>query len=367
MKRRFLSRCFGMSAIAASFAASPAFAQVTTGAVVPTLTLGAQTVTPTPVPSGESAWYYNDSTFPYFADVQNGGQNQVYWGAGVPHRYEGATLQSLAPSPGTDISDQAGTVSYAAGAPGTGVGSRTYDYNGDWMTGAQYCPCGDGSIVAFVHAENHVFTNGSGEWNSSGLYTSTDNGLHWVNEGEIVGSYEPTLKTNGGLNFTVSPIWQASKSRWLGFADLIPIMSQDPHGMPGTWYALDNGNNSWDVHIQPNISTYAETMELIKGLNSQFNGGDILFDTYLNEYVMVHQVNGDSEHIWIAYSVDAFNWVDDSYVLTEPTGVLASYPQLIGTTDRSGGQTVQLVFDQSPATGGNNKDIISMPLTFTLP
>lgn len=325
--------------------------------VVPTFAVGPDVVVPTPVVSGGSAYYFNDSVFPYLPS-EDGTTNILFWGDAWAHRYSGPDILHMQPSPGTLV-----TRTRIGGLPSD---DTAYDSNGDWMNEAHRMS--DGSLVAFVHAENHHFTTGSGQWNSTGLWISEDDGNSWTDYGQVAGDPKPAAGQFGGWNYDIGPIWDTVNSRWIAYCGNTPFVSRDPHGMPGTWYAKDT-TADFTIPMNPTKKLTGYTTE--PSLPSSMSGGSISWNTYLNEYVIVYQENGDSNNARIAFSADGLHWVGNVELTSEPTGGNISYMQLIGTTDQLGGQTMQLVYDRQPAVGNrygkNNKDIVTRTLTFTLP
>jgi hypothetical protein len=350
MKLVSFAKCFAVAALAV--ASMGAFAQN-----VPTWKTGADVVASTPVVSGVSSWYFNDSVFPYLPSA-DGSTNILFWGDAWAHRYAGPDLMHMQPSPGTLV-----TRVRVGGLPSD---STAYDSNGDWMNEAHRLS--DGSLVAFVHAENHNFATGTGQWNSTGLWISEDDGYTWTDYGRVVGSPQPTNGTDsglfGGLNMSEGPIWDAVNQRWFGLDGQVPFVSYDVHGMPGTWLAKDSSGN-FTIKVDPTKPLSGATK--VVGLPSSIAGGSISWNTYLDEYVMVYTCNGDNTNVHISFSLDGMAWGGNGIVAWEPSGGTVSYPQIVGSTDQLGGQTLFLVYDRQPATGGNNKDIVARQVTLTLP
>ncbi len=322
------------------------------GPYVPTFTVGHAQVVPTPHVSGVDTNAFNDSVFP-FLPSQDGSTMILFWGDGWAHRYAGPDLMHMQPAPGTLVT--------RTRAPGVPSGPNAYDYNGDWMNEAHRMA--DGSLVAFVHAENHIFSDGVyGEQNSTGLWISTDDGYSWTDYGQVVGSLKPA---NGGgyhgSNLNVGPIWDEKNSRWLGYDGQVPYVSKDPHGMPGTWFAKDS-NEQFTIPVDPTVSHIGATA--VDSLPAKTNGGNLSFNSYLNEFVMVYQCNGDNTNVHISFSKDGLNWGGNTILAWESSPGTASYPQLIGTTDQAGGQDMQLVYERTPPTGHNRKDIVTRPVHF---
>ena len=132
-----------------------------------------------------------------------------------------------------------------------------YDANGDWMNEAHRMS--DGSLVAFVHAENHHFTTGSGQWNSTGMWISEDDGNSWTDYGQVVGDPKPAVGQFGGWNYDIGPILETVNSRWIAYCGNAPFVFNEPHDMPGTWYAKDTSAN-FTIPMNPTVAPQSISM-----------------------------------------------------------------------------------------------------------
>lgn len=182
----------------------------------PTVTLGPPSRIPIP-PSG--AYYYaNDAAAPYLP-VASGNTNLTFWVAGVTCRSTGATLDTLGPvNP---------TTSVLSGGP-----TGTFDGNGVWLINA--IRKSDGTLMGFYHAEDHTFVDGTyGEWNSTGLATSSDDGITWIKQGQIIGSQKPATGAFGGVGATCV-LYNHITSTWMGIGNGTGFQSSDPNAAPGT-------------------------------------------------------------------------------------------------------------------------------------
>ena len=332
----------------------------------PAYAFGADTLIP--VRGDKTAtWAINDSVFPYLPNADGSG-HLAFWGDATVRRYAGADLLDLAPTAAADTG--LATVAYA-----DGVDSSPQDgwaANGRWMLTATRIV--DGSLVAFVHGENHQFADNSKgfEWNSTGVLTSQDDGFTWIDHGPVIGSPKPSVGRNGGLNMT-EVVWDAANQRWLGYAGKVPFVSADPHGMPGTWYGYyddGKGHAGFTQRIDPASAT--PPLSSAPGLkNYGVTYGGLTYNRYLRQYILTWMNNGDTRNVQAIFSPDGLNWESGSQrvLASEPAGIQVSYPFIVGDTDTLSGQDCYLVYMRQPPSGtraasGLRKDMILRSIHF---
>ncbi|MQA40751.1 putative Ig domain-containing protein [Rugamonas aquatica] len=321
-------------------------------------------------------YYINDSIWPWLPNKDGTGYI-AFWAAAKPQRYSGPDLFHLVqPKNSQTIMN---TMIYAPGVDhswATGPAA-----NGIWMQSATRTS--DGTIVATAHAESHQFANGDiGEWYSTLLLTSQDDGITWTNYGPIVASSKNTVpsaptKIFGGLNmYTV--IWDASNQRWLGYGataassngktsytgHVTAYVSYDPKAMPGTWYGYYKGafTQRIDVNAPP------PALSPLPGLPNAFiTAGSLTYNNYLKQYIFMWMVDGHDQQINAAFSVDAVHWGPAITFFTESTTPVlhkAYYPFILGDTSTISGQDAYLIYMRSPNTTLNVTDIISRKIHF---
>ncbi|HLA72331.1 MAG TPA: Ig domain-containing protein [Steroidobacteraceae bacterium] len=301
-------------------------------------------------------YYINDSVFPWLHSADNN-QRLAFWGDAKILRYAGTGFDDMKPT--SNKSNGAVTLTYAPGVDhdyATGWGA-----DGHWMLTATRTT--DGALVAFVHGENHTFDDGVyGEWNSTGLLTSQDDGLTWVDQGAVIGSPKPAKHGDGGLNMT-EVVWDAVNQRWLGYGGGVPFISNDPYGMPGTWYGYYN--NGFTQYIDVNAPT--PPLSSAPGLkDAKVKWGGLTYNTYLQQYILTWMA--DDKTVQAAFSPDGLNWkaMDKNGLFKEQAPYSATYAFIVGDTDTSSGQDCFLVYMRSPHTApnNNNKDMIRRPIHF---
>jgi hypothetical protein len=332
-----------------AFAAVPLIASAQ---IIPTYAVGAAQIVPVPSgPNSISTWYFNDSVFPYVY-TSDGVTKMGFFGAGAVYRYSGVDMMHLEPSPGQVKMTR---------APGVdGSWENAYDANGDWMLTATRA--GDGTLVGFVHGENHQFSDGVyGEWNSSGVWTSTDDGKSWMNWGVIVGSPKPT---NGGVFGGAGlseVIWDARNNRWIGYGANQPYVSYDMYAKPGTWFGMDSGGN-FTIQMDPTRNPIGLTSA--PGLTSSVTWGGLSYNTHINEYIMTWMPFGDTHTVYAAFSKDCLHWSAAIQLFSEDASHYITYPSIIGPTDTSTQQDTYLIYERTPPTGPNRNDIVRRTLNF---
>jgi hypothetical protein len=313
-------------------------------------TLGAPTLVP--IPQNPVRYRSNDSTFPYLPNSQ-GTANITFWVDGIVYRSVGQSLATMGP-----INPTTAVLRGTAG---------TFDGNGTWLFAAQRPYSPSGVIYGFYHAEDHVFADGTyGEWNTTGLATSTDDGVTWVKKGVIIGSPKPLSGAFGGREAN-SVIYDKARSRWLGIGHGIGYVSTDRNAAPGTWKGWYQGSFSVPMPL-----TASQPLDTLPGLSNNMANNHITWNTYLKRFVMVWQQWGQGRALQITTSADGVHWDQSQTLLSiappeqdgDPTSV--GYAQIIGASSSESGRDATLVYEQWPSTTERQRDMIQRPLRFTL-
>jgi len=318
----------------------------------PKFTVGSATLIPV---LGKKTWYVNDSAFP-FMPAKNSAGVLAFWGDAVVMRYSGPDIDHLTPPENDAV---------VTTTPAPGVDS-SWCRDGGWMLTATRRA--DGTIVAFVHGENHKFADGKyGEWNSTGVWTSKDDGLTWTDWGEAVGSKQPDVHAFGGFAMNEC-VWDAANQRWLGYYGPHPVISADPLAKPGTWFAYHDGGFTEPIDPKGAPPQFSPAPGLEK---AGVNWGGLTYNSYLKQYIMTWTGN---HKVMAAFSPDGVTWnnVTTLFEDTEtdkPRGDDITYPFIIGDTDTSSGRDCWLVYMAHPpgkSVSGHNKDMVRRPLHFDL-
>lgn len=306
---------------------------------------------------GKDVWYINDSVFPWLP-TKDGTHRMAFWGNGKIRRYVGTSFDNMKVDSATGSPDGYISMSYAAGVDNSWTNG--YDANGDWMLTATRAA--DGTLVALIHGENHQFKDGIyGEWNSSGVLLSPDDGLTWVNYGQIVGAPKPDHGQFGGPGLS-EMIWDSANQRWLAYGGSTPYVSADPHAMPGTWFAYYQGAFSQKVDV---TSSSLKTSPAPGLENAGVTWGGLSYNRYLKQFILTWAWYGNSRTINVAFSPDGLHWGPSKTLFTESSPASASYAFIIGDTDTLSGQDCYLVYMRNPpSTNYMRWDMVRRPLHF---
>ncbi len=337
------------SPLALAYLAGAAFIPAATYAqTAPSVTAGPPTLI---VDTGDNYFYNPDAAWPAIPS-RDGTTNLAFWAPGIPTKYTGLNLDTMTQyGPGrAPVTD----------APGVGT---DYDTDGTWML--TVIRAADGVLIGFNHTEDHKFSDhGTGAWNSSGIWTSKDDGTTWTNQGEIIGSPKPAAAAFGGLN-CAEMIWSTPLNGWIAYAYQGKVFkSTDPHALPGSWYGYYNG--SFSQHIDP--TQPAPSLTTAPGLPSSgstiVTWGSLSWNTYLNNYLLIWWGNNT---VYMALSSDALHWGPTATLFVDSvSGESLSYANLIGQQRVNGqnilsssvtGQDCLLTYGASPATGRRQKDL----------
>ncbi len=313
------------------FFALVAIAVITTDRALADITLGPETIVP--IPANPVFYYASDSRFPYLAN-SNGTANITFWVDGANYRSEGQSLDTM-----NSINPATSVLSATAGA---------FDNGGTWMQAAIRHK---GTLYGFYHAEDHSCTNPYTEWNSTGLAISTDDGMTWTKQGQILGSPNECAGFGGiGAN---SIAWDAAHSRWMAWGGTYGFVSTNDAAAPGTWYGYNSGSFSTPMPGSGSLTG-------LPGLNNNISVQSVAWNSYLNQWAMVYQKWGVGTDIFYTTSVDGINWAPETTLLTTTTtNVSLGYVQIIGDTGESCGQDALLVYERFPGTQpGRSRDMI---------
>lgn len=400
LKRLFLA----LPCAALLCAALPAFAASVPS--VPGYTVGTeQRVT---IPScGNSVWQTNDSTWP-LVTLNDGSGVLTLLGMAQPFVYTGPDFFNLSCT-GTN---QTFTI---AGAPKTFLVGQSvlasdgvtpqppyppgaYNSSGTWVQAGGYAPDGK-TLVMLTHSEVHTFaqagtvqcrksdgttytkTTNQGEWNSSGLWTSTDNGKTWIDKGQISGIQIPAAPPykncgiGGGGMSTI--VWDPVNNRWLGYGTQTPYVSYATIPVGGEWYGLDPTDatlTKFTVSVDPNMPA-KPLLGVAGGLNSDVATSAIVYNTYLKMFVMAYASTGSAGSVSLRFSYDGINWstytsaytapINDP-TTTPPSRYWLTYRGITGAgSSFTCAQDCYLTFMQgAPTASGNFVDFMVVPIHF---
>jgi len=258
---------------------------------------------PNKVSAADFTWTYGSDTIqsqfthvdlnPGIARDAQGNLWVIYTdGSLIIHRLKGTTIDDLVELPN-------GTRDASFNRPNS---DDNYWLNGLWIDPV------DGKWYATVHMEFNYNPNWpSGRWTRGiGLATSTDNGLNWHYEGDIVASDNPTKRdefageywdwgvgdqslyvdTAGGYFYLFYGAGWQSKYEWRDYLSTrVARCEISAKMMPGCWQKWYNG--SWS---EPGLGGHDSDLFNNSGINAVF------YSTYLNKFVALGQTMIPGRH-----------------------------------------------------------------------
>jgi hypothetical protein len=187
-------------------------------------------------------------------------------------------------------------------------------------------PASNGTdLLMIYHAENHLFSGvdypGTPFYAGIGLARSTDGGLTWQRQGEIISGHDPQQPTQpptgaGALTPTVIIVGNYvyvifreldQQSKVSGYAIARALVSSD--GAPGSWQKYDQGSFS-----TPGLGGTFTPLNLIldPSVPDDQRQPSVSLNRFLNAYVMAMVGNGG---IYVVTSTDLINWSPGQVVL----------------------------------------------------
>lgn len=241
------------------------------------------------------------------------------------------------------------------------AGAGTTAFDADYAGPGSVFPASNGSdLLMIYHGENHLYSGvdypGTPFYAGIGLARSTDGGLTWQHQGEIISGHDPQQPTQeptgaGALTPTaivangyIYVIFREldQQSNVSGYAIARSLVGSD--GAPGSWQKYYQGSFS-----MPGLGGAFTALNLV--LDPSVPGDqrqpNVSFNRFLNKYVMAIVGNGG---IYILTSPDLLNWSTGQLVLPAPVpdstistsaGPHNWYPTLISPSESSDQSTAQ--------------------------
>ena len=237
--------------------------------------------------------------------------------------------------------------------PPSGPGTTAFD--ADYAGAGSVFPAADGAdLLMIYHAENHLFNGvlspGSPFYAAIGLARSSDGGVTWTREGQIIGAHDPQsqTQTSGGAGAATPSAIESGgyiyvfyreidpHSGLTGFAVARAPISSD--GAPGAWQKYSNGAFS-----TPGLGGAFTPLGIVLDPTApgDMRQPQVSFNVYLNQFLMTCVGNGG---VYALTSIDLINWTPGVVILPAPvpdatvdtkTMPFNWYPTLVSTDEPS--------------------------------
>ncbi len=279
----------------------------------------------------------------------------------------------------------------------SGVPSQIFSPIGGTNTAFDANYAGSGSVfqaangkdlLMIYHAENHLFgttlSNGNPFYMSVGLARSTDGGITWQREGQILSGHDPKLATqqSGGAGIGTPSAIEYNNYIYLFFREIDPQSNVEGigiarapvsgDGMPGTWQKLLNGKFN-----SSGLGGDFSPLSIILDPNSPNDHRQpfVSYNIYLQAFVLTIVGNGG---IYFATSKDLLTWSPGKVVLPAPapdasiniaTSPYNWYPTFVSLNQSSEtvtDQTGYLYYAKGATDGTAKHAMYRRPLTITL-
>ena len=284
-----------------------------------------------PIPANPVYYYANDSVTPYLPN-SNMTANITFWVDGVNYRSLGASFDTMgAVDPRNSV---------LSGTAGTWDG-------GDWLL----CAIRQGgTLYGFYHAEDYT-CNDAFFWSTTGMAMSTNDGVSWAKQGQVIGNSNP-CGSDGGVEAGFVA-WDHNNSRWLSWGHGTGFVSYATNAAPGTWKGWDGAGFNTPMPGDGALAT-------LPGMSSSIANCAVAWSTYLNRWIMVYQTWGSSALQITTSDNGVSRWTTPVTIYSPATtNETTSYVQWIGFRADWIGQDCLLVYGDSPPTKpGQRKDMV---------
>jgi len=220
----------------------------------------------------------------------------------------------------------------ANGAPSpllapSGAGTTAFDadYAG---SGSIFTAANGKDLLMIYHAENHLFgsvhSNGNPFYAGIGLARSTDGGITWQREGQVLSAHDPQLasQTSGGAGIATPAAIEANGYIYVLFREIDPQSNIEGIGIARALISSDAVAGSWQKFLNgsyssPGLGGAFTPLQVTLDINANADHRQpfVTFNTYLNSYVLVIVGNGG---IYICTSKDLVTWTAGQVILPAP-------------------------------------------------
>ena len=208
-------------------------------------------------------------------------------------------------------------------------GPGTTAFDADYAGAGSVFPAANGTdLLMIYHAENHLFNGvlspGQPFYAGIGLARSSDGGVSWTREGQIIGAHDLQLQTqtSGGAGASTPSAIESGgyiyvvyreidpQSAVSGFAIARAPMSSD--GAPGSWLKYSGGSFS-----TPGLGGSFTPLGIVLDPTApgDMRQPQLSFNTYLNQFLMTCVGNGG---VYALTSTDLIDWTPGQVILPAP-------------------------------------------------
>jgi len=233
-------------------------------------------------------------------------------------------------------------------------GAGTTAFDADYAGPGSIFPAANGSdLLMIYHAENHLFSGvdypGVPFYAGIGLARSSDGGVTWRRQGEIISGHDPQLATQaaGGAGALTPTAVEAAGFIYVIFRELDLQSRVSGYGIARAAISSDGGPGNWQKYDQGSFSTPGlggAFTPLNIALDPSVPGDErqphLSFNTYLHQYIMAMVGNSG---IYVLTSPDLLNWSRGIVALPAPfpdatassSNVRNWYPTLVSPNEPS--------------------------------
>jgi hypothetical protein len=280
---------------------------------------------------------------------------------------------------------------YTLGNPATvflPAGPGTTAFDADYAGPGSIFPASNGTdLLMIYHGENHLYSGidypGTPFYAGIGLARSSDGGVTWQREGEIISGHDPqqatqtspgagagtpsAIESNGYIYVIFREIDLQSGVIGFGIAQA-PISSD---GAPGSWQKYSQGSFS-----TPGLGGTFTPLNIVLDptVPSDQRQPHVSYNAYLSEFMMLAVGNGG---IYELVSQDLINWSQGQVVLPAPVPDAAAamdggprnwYPTLVSpseSSDETTGQSGYVYYAVFPGNGSSDHSLYRQAFTIT--
>lgn len=268
-------------------------------------------------------------------------------------------------------------------------GASTTAFDADYAGAGSVFRAANGTdLLMIYHAENHLFgtvhSNGSPFYAGIGLARSTDGGITWQRQGQILAGHDPQLATQPptGAGIATPSAIEANGYIYVFFREIDQQTNVEGIGVARSPISADAAPGSWQKYSGGTFSTAGLggtfsplNIVLDKNAPADHRQPFVTFNTALNAYVMAIVGNGG---IYLCTSTDLINWSAGQVILSAPvpdntvtpsTAPYNWYPTLVSTdqpTETQTGSTGYLYYAKGANDGTSHHTMYRRAFTLTV-